>query len=110
MFSLCRASQEHKRLLCTKRYHTEKKAILQMRDSDKSPGQAQASGSQRRCRVGIMYNLKKGLPSALPDAEAEYDDPETIHAIRDAIEEAGFTTELFEATEDLPLQIGRAHV
>jgi len=58
-----------------------------------------------RLRVGITYNLKKNTPSDLPDAEAEFDDMDTIRAIQSALETAGFAVAMYEATEDLPLRL-----
>ena len=55
--------------------------------------------------VGITYNLKKNIPSELPDAEAEFDDMDTIRAIQGALETAGFNVALYEATEDLPVKL-----
>ena len=56
-------------------------------------------------RVGITYNVKKNIQRDVPDAEAEFDDMETIKAIEKALETANFDTELFEADENLPLQL-----
>jgi len=58
-------------------------------------------------RAGITYNLKKNIPSGLPDAEAEFDDMDTIRAIQNALETAGFAVTLYEATEDLPTRLLR---
>ncbi|MEG2174484.1 MAG: ATP-grasp domain-containing protein, partial [Oscillospiraceae bacterium] len=51
--------------------------------------------------AGIVYNLKKEQDSGVIDAEAEYDNIETVHAIRQALEEGGLRTELLEADEFL---------
>ena len=56
-------------------------------------------------KAGITYNIKKNISSDLPDAEAEFDDIDTIRAIQNALESSGFTVELFEATEDLPIRL-----
>ena len=58
-------------------------------------------------RVGITYNLKKHILQGPPDAEAEFDDADTILALRAALEAAGHTVEDFEAEEDLPLRLLR---
>ena len=55
--------------------------------------------------VGIAYNLKKGISSGPPDGEAEFDDPDTVRALGDAIGRAGYRVELYEAEEDFPAQI-----
>ena len=56
-------------------------------------------------KAGIVFNLKKNPAPDLPDAEAEFDDEETVYAIRDAIEAAGFSAELYEADDDLPVRL-----
>ncbi len=52
--------------------------------------------------VGLVYNLKKGLKTAAPDAEAEYDSIETVYAIKSALEAEGHSVILLEADEALP--------
>jgi len=56
-------------------------------------------------KAGITFNLRKNIPSDLPDAEAEFDDMDTILAIQSAVEAAGFESALYEATEDLPIRL-----
>lgn len=56
-------------------------------------------------RVGITYNLKKHGASDIPDSEAEYDDYDTILAIKNALEMIGCRVELLEATEELPAKL-----
>lgn len=56
-------------------------------------------------RVGITYNLKKGLVSDAADIEAEYDHPDTIAAIQAALEAAGCRITRFEADRDLPIRL-----
>ena len=56
-------------------------------------------------KVGITYNLKKNINSALSDAEAEFDDEDTILAIQNALETAGYDVALYEAAEDLPVRL-----
>jgi D-alanine-D-alanine ligase len=58
-----------------------------------------------RLRIGIAYNLKKHVASDIPDAEAEYDDFDTILAIKNALDDHRFRIELFEATEELPQKL-----
>lgn len=53
-------------------------------------------------RVGITYNLKKGIVADAADIEAEYDHIDTIHAIQTALEAAKCQVTLFEANRDLP--------
>ena len=52
--------------------------------------------------VAVLYNLKKGIAAKAPDAEAEYDKIDTVHAIRDALESGGLSVTLLEADEGLP--------
>lgn len=52
--------------------------------------------------IALLYNLKKGVRDLTPDAEAEYDSIETVHAIRTELEKAGLSVELIEADRDLP--------
>ena len=56
-------------------------------------------------RIGITFNLKKNISSELPDAEAEFDDADTIQAIKSALETSGSAVELYEATEELPVRL-----
>ena len=56
-------------------------------------------------RVGITFNLKKNISSELTDAEAEFDDMETIEAIKSVLEAEGFVVELYEAAEELPIRL-----
>ena len=56
-------------------------------------------------RAGITYNLKKSNVPDTGDAEAEFDEEDTIRAIQDALETAGYTVDLFEAEEDLPVRL-----
>lgn len=56
-------------------------------------------------RVGITYNLKRNALKDPPDAEAEFDDAGTIDAIRSALEDSGYGTELYEADKSLPSRL-----
>lgn len=60
--------------------------------------------------IGISYNLKKGVSSDIPDIEAEYDNIDTVYAIRDALEAVGFKTLLLEADETLPEKLKNSRV
>jgi D-alanine-D-alanine ligase len=67
-------------------------------------------GTRRRrpaepLRIGFTFNVKRVDPKAGNDAEAEYDAPETIDAIRDALESYGHQVMPFEATAELPRQL-----
>jgi len=66
-------------------------------------------GARRRrpadpLRIGFTYNVKRVDSKSGNDTEAEYDAPETIEGIRDALAEYGHVT-LFEATAELPMQL-----
>ena len=70
------------------------------------PENNDAEGEPPPClRVGVTYNIKKNIPSALPDAEAEADNEETIGAIQNVLEAAGHTVILFEAASELPSRL-----
>lgn len=68
-----------------------------------------AGGRRRRpaepLRIGFTFNIKRVSSKAGNDAEAEYDAPETIESIRDAIESYGHQVVPLEATADLPRQL-----
>jgi D-alanine-D-alanine ligase len=53
-------------------------------------------------RVGLAFNMKRIDSHAGDDREAEYDAPETIHAITTAIESHGHVVVPLEATPDFP--------
>jgi D-alanine-D-alanine ligase len=66
-------------------------------------------GARRRrppepLRIGFTYNIKRVDPKGGNDSEAEYDAPETIIAIREALESYGHVVVPLEATPDLPRQ------
>lgn len=60
--------------------------------------------------VGVVFNLKKGLNPAVPDAEAEYDSIETVYAIKSALEAEGHHIILLEADEALPEKLRNEHI
>jgi D-alanine-D-alanine ligase len=67
-------------------------------------------GARRRrpaepLRIGFTFNVKRVDSKGGNDAEAEYDAPETIDAIRDALESYGHQVLPFEATAELPRQL-----
>lgn len=67
-------------------------------------------GARRRrpaepLRIGFTFNVKRVDSKAGNDAEAEYDAPETIDAIREALESYGHQVLPFEATAELPRQL-----
>jgi len=58
-------------------------------------------------KVGIVYNLKKGIKAETPDAEAEYDNVTTVEAIDAALRSGGLQTVLLEADEELTSRLLR---
>jgi D-alanine-D-alanine ligase len=56
-------------------------------------------------RIGFSYNVKRVDPKGGDDTEAEYDAPETISSIRDALESYGHIVVPVEATAELPRQL-----
>jgi D-alanine-D-alanine ligase len=67
-------------------------------------------GARRRrpaepLRIGFTFNVKRVDSKGGNDAEAEYDAPETIDSIRDALESYGHQVLPFEATAELPRQL-----
>ena len=59
---------------------------------------------RRRC--GLIFNLRApGESGAVDEATAEYDSPETVRALRGAIESFGCDVVELEATQDLPARL-----
>ncbi len=56
-------------------------------------------------RIGFTFNVKRVDSKSGNDTEAEYDAPETIDAIREALESYGHQVYPFEATAELPRQL-----
>ena len=56
-------------------------------------------------RIGFSYNVKRVDSKGGDDTEAEYDAPETIESIRDALESYGHVVVPLEATAELPRQL-----
>jgi D-alanine-D-alanine ligase len=79
-----------------------------------SPEEMRASSARKKqraqVRIGFTYNVKRVDPKGGDDAEAEYDSPETIAAISDAIASFGHAVVHLEATPDLPRLLGEADV
>jgi D-alanine-D-alanine ligase len=65
---------------------------------------------QDRLRVGFTFNMKRVDSKAGNDAEAEYDPPETIEAIRQAMESLGHEVVPLEANSELPQRLVEAKV
>jgi D-alanine-D-alanine ligase len=68
-----------------------------------------AGGRRRRpaepLRIGFTFNIKRVDTKGGNDVEAEYDAPETIEAVRDALESYGHIVIPLEATPELPRQL-----
>jgi D-alanine-D-alanine ligase len=56
-------------------------------------------------RIGFTHNMKRVDSKGGDDAEAEYDAPQTIEAIRQALESYGHVVVPIEATAELPRQL-----
>ncbi|MDD4493201.1 MAG: ATP-grasp domain-containing protein [Eubacteriales bacterium] len=56
---------------------------------------------KRLYTVGLTFNLKKGVKTEVEDLEAEFDNMETVTAIKEALEAAGCKVELLEADEGI---------
>ncbi len=63
-----------------------------------------------RIVVGIIFNCKRETEHEIPDAEAEYDSLDTVHAIRDVFTAAGMHTVLLECDETLPQKLASTHI
>ncbi len=61
-----------------------------------------------RYKVGLAYNLKKGIRSEIEDIEAEYDTTDTIDAIREALEGLGCMVEMLEADKGFITNLQKA--
>ncbi len=61
-------------------------------------------------RVGFTFNMKRVDSKSGNDIEAEYDPPETINAICEAIESLGHEVVPLEANSELPHKLVEAHV
>ncbi|HKA92032.1 MAG TPA: hypothetical protein VKE22_30420 [Haliangiales bacterium] len=78
-----------------------------------TPDEMRASAKRRRLpeiAVGFTYNMKRVASKGGDDTEAEYDPPETIAAIADAIASYGHSVVHLEATADLPRKLAEADV
>jgi len=79
-----------------------------------TPEQMKASTARKKqraeIRIGFTYNMKRVDSKGGDDAEAEYDSPDTIAAISDAIASFGHAVVHLEATPDLPRILPEADV
>jgi D-alanine-D-alanine ligase len=79
-----------------------------------SPEEMRLKSSRKKqraqVRIGFTYNMKRVDSKAGDDAEAEYDSPDTIAAISDAIASYGHAVVHLEATPDLPRLLAEADV
>jgi len=67
------------------------------------PARSRQGRGRRTCfRIGLAFNMKRIASHAGDDREAEYDGPETIAAITQAIESHGHVVVPLEATPDFP--------
>ncbi|MCC6807363.1 MAG: ATP-grasp domain-containing protein [Deltaproteobacteria bacterium] len=75
-----------------------------------APEAASSRKKAQPVRVGFTYNLKRADSKSGSDDEAEWDPPETIKAITEAIKSYGHTVVPLEATADLPRVLAEADV
>ena len=76
-----------------------------MENDDAKGSLGEEADPYSKLRVGITYNLKKGIRSEVVDAEAEYDSIDTVLAIKSALEGEHCHVELMEADTTLPLRL-----
>jgi D-alanine-D-alanine ligase len=74
------------------------------------PAEAPRKKHSEKLRIGFTFNMKRVDSKAGNDTEAEYDPPETIDAIRTAIESLGYEVVPLEATSELPQRLADAKV
>ena len=67
-------------------------------------------GAQAPIRVGFTYNVKREKLDDENDTQAEWDPPETIIAIANALARQGHIVVHLEATPDLPRVLAEADV
>jgi D-alanine-D-alanine ligase len=89
--------------------HSETLAVI-VESAARRQGLVVKPGARRRrpaepLRIGFTHNVKRVDSKGGNDTEAEYDAPETIDAIRDALESYGHQVLPFEATAELPRQL-----
>ena len=60
--------------------------------------------------VGIIFNCKRHTGEESPDAEAEYDNLDTVYAIRDALASAQLQVVLMEFDQALPKKLLETHI
>src|SRR4029079_12739588 len=80
-----------------------------VRQGLQSPTAARRKGADR-LRVGFTFNIKRIDSKQGDDAEAEYDPPETISAIRLALESLGHEVISLEANNELPQRLAESRV
>src|SRR5581483_11655679 len=76
-----------------------------------TPQSPASDGKKRKpekLRVGFTYNMKRVDSKGGNDAEAEYDPPETIDAITQAVESLGYDVVKLEANSELPQRLAEA--
>ena len=69
-----------------------------------------ARARRTNLRIGLAYNMKRIESHSGDDREAEYDAPETIHAITKAIESHGHVVVPLEVTPDFPRALTASNV
>lgn len=78
--------------------------VLDVNDPEAGVRDTMIALPRRRC--GLIFNLRKPAEGgAVDEATAEYDSPETVRALRAAIETFGCDVVELEATQDLPARL-----
>ena len=83
----------------------------QEQEQEQPPGSGGETGGKNQWFVAVVANIKgeTELPEGSPpDAGAEFDRFETIHAIQNALESGGHRTEFLPADENFPVAIKNA--
>jgi D-alanine-D-alanine ligase len=94
-------------ILAVVRSAASRRGLLPLLDASKArPVRARRTS----LRVGLAFNMKRIDSHGGDDREAEYDAPETIHAITAAIESHGHVVVPLEATPDFPRILMGANV
>lgn len=89
-----------------------KSAVKRYKIRDSSRKQGKPTRKSGPLRVGFTYNVKRIKPTvdAVEDREAEYDSPQTLQAIREAIASWGHEVVDLEANQELPTLAAAANV
>jgi len=87
-------------------------ARYKLKDKDKDKSRSKPARKTGPLRVGFTFNVKRIAPHSPEDndAEAEYDSPKTLQAIREAIASFGHEVVDLEANGELPQKLAATPV